>query len=207
VIACRGHDATLDGTVRRLSGWSPRREEAEVTAWVGMLVFLAAWTMLFAALFFAYALVRSRAEVWPPPDLPPLPRLVPGLATLGLAGSSLAVDRALRACRPVARRRAGLWLLAGTSLGAVFLALQLLVWTRLWWAGLTPTGGPYPSVFYGLTAIHAAHVLVGLLALAWLARRALGRSGAGRVAVRLWAAYWHFVGAVWLSLFVAVYLL
>ena len=150
--------------------------------------------------------MRSRAEVWPPPDLPPLPRLAPALGTLALLGSSLAVDQGLRACRPAARRRAGLWLGLAAALGAGFLAVQLAVWTRLWWTGLTPSGGPYPSVFYGLTAIHALHVVVGLGALAWLARRALGR-GARRLSVRLWAAYWHFVGAVWVSLFVAVYLL
>ena len=205
MIACRGERELLD-QVRELSRWSPRRDEGELTAWVGMLVFLAAWTMLFAALFFAYGLVRSRAEAWPPPDLPPLPRLVPGLGTLVLLASSGAVDRALRACRPVARRRAGQWLALAALLGAAFLGVQLLVWARLWGAGLEPSGGPYPSVFYGLTAIHALHVLVGLLALSWLAVRALSR-GASRLSVRLWAAYWHFVGAVWVSLFVAVYLL
>jgi heme/copper-type cytochrome/quinol oxidase subunit 3 len=188
-----------------LATWRPRPTEAELTAQVGMLVFLVAWSMLFAALFFAYGLLRGRAAAWPPPDLPPLPRLVPGLATLGLGASSLAVDRAARACRPNAHRAAARWLALATLLGAGFLLLQLQVWAGLWRAGLTPEGGPYPSVFYGLTAFHALHVLVGLCALGWLAWRA-HRRGAPRLGVKLWGTYWHFVGVVWLVMYAAVYL-
>jgi cytochrome c oxidase subunit 3 len=96
-----------------------------------------------------------------------------------------------------------------TLLGTCFLALQAVVWTSLWSAGLHVDGGPYPSAFYALTGLHAAHVLVGLLALAVLTLRVLGGGLArGRVtAVRLWAMYWHFVGIVWLLLYVTVYVL
>ena len=106
--------------------------------------------------------------------------------------------------------RTAAWLLAATTgLGFVFLALQAVVWTRLWNAGLTVDKGPYPSVFYGLTVIHALHVAVGLLALAWLTLRAFqGTFNAARhLPVRLWALYWHFVGAVWLLMFVSVYVI
>jgi heme/copper-type cytochrome/quinol oxidase subunit 3 len=49
-------------------------------------------------------------------------------------------------------------------------------------------------------------VLVGLAALAWLARLA-SRAGATRTSVRLWGWYWHFVGVVWGALYVTLYLL
>jgi heme/copper-type cytochrome/quinol oxidase subunit 3 len=191
--------------VRDLSSWRQPRSEGEVTARVGMLVFLAAWTMLFAGLFFAYGLLRGRAESWPPPDLPPLPRLVPGLATLVLAASEGGVRRAIQAGWPRPRRSSARWLGLAALLGAAFLALQLVVWSGLWLGGLRPDGGPYPSVFYGLTVFHAAHVLVGLIALAALAWRSAW-GAASRLVVELWGSYWRFVGLVWLAMYGALYL-
>ncbi len=179
------------------------------TAYVGMVLFLGSWAMMFASLFFAYALVRSRAPVWPPLDLPRLPVALPG-ANAGVAlASSAAVVLALRALRAGERRAAARRLLAATGLGALFLGLQSAVWTSLWRAGLRPDGGPYPSVFYALTGFHALHVVIGVVALAWLTRRAAGGAygPARNLPVRLWGLYWHFVGAVWLALYAAVYVL
>jgi heme/copper-type cytochrome/quinol oxidase subunit 3 len=171
-----------------------------------MAVFLGSWAMLFVALFFAYAFVRAGAPVWPPADAPPLPRLLPGLNTLAIAASSAAVVLAVRAQELGRGRRAAAALVLAASLGATFLGLQLLVWTGLWRQGLVPSGGSYPSVFYTLTAFHALHVLVGLAAMAWLARRA-ARAAATRTSVRLWGWYWHFVGVVWVALYVTLYVM
>jgi heme/copper-type cytochrome/quinol oxidase subunit 3 len=182
----------------------PRGEER--TAHVGMAVFLGSWAMLFVALFFAYAFVRARAPAWPPEGAPALPRLIPGLNTLVVAASSAAISLAVRAQELGRARRTAAALLVAASLGATFLGLQVLVWTGLWRQGLVPSGGSYPSVFYTLTAFHALHVLVGLAALAWLARLAF-RAGASRTSVRLWGWYWHFVGVVWGALYVTLYLL
>jgi cytochrome c oxidase subunit 3 len=173
---------------------SPPRDD--VTAWLGMVLFLGSWAMMFAALFFAYGLVRAHAPAWPPFDQPALPLLVPGVNTVVIALSSAALVVASR--RPTRKR----WLGLAASLGGVFLVLQSLVWAHLWALGLVPSGGPFPSVFYGLTTFHALHVLVGLVALAWLASR--GTSGRS---VRLWSMYWHFVGVVWVVLYATVYVL
>ncbi len=161
--------------VPELRRYRLRRSEDEITSYVGMIIFLGSWAMMFAALFFAYAVVRLRAPMWPPPDQPALPILIPGLNTVVIAGSSAAV--------------------------------AVAVWVGLWRAGLLPTGGPYASVFYALTAFHALHVVVGLVALGALAIRAQPPRGTTRSAVRLWGMFWHFVGVVWVALYVAVYLL
>jgi heme/copper-type cytochrome/quinol oxidase subunit 3 len=189
-----------------LDRWRRRPHGAERTAHVGMAVFLGSWAMLFAGLFFAYAFVRARAPVWPPLDAPPLPRLVPGLNTLAIAASSAAVIRAVRARELGRARSTAASLAVAAALGAVFLALQALVWTGLWRLGLQPSGGTYPSVFYAFTVFHALHVLVGLAALAWLAARARSPAGVTRTDVRLWGWYWHFVGVVWGVLYVTLYL-
>ena len=188
-----------------LARYRDRPTGQELTARIGMLVFLGSWAMLFAGLFFAYGLVRARAPAWPPPGQPRLPLLLPGIATAALAGSSAALVAAQRALRGGRQSPAGARLALAALLGALFLALQIAVWSGAWRAGLLPGGGPYPSVFYGLTAFHGLHVAVGLAALGLMAARALsGR--ARRLTVDLWALYWHGVGAVWIALYASVYL-
>jgi cytochrome c oxidase subunit III len=195
----------IPGRVRRLDEYkTAARARSELTAWVGMVVFLASWAMLFASLFFAYALVRAHAPAWPPADQPRLPIALPGVNTGVILLSSCTLERALqgvRRGRPAARP------LAMTSaLGAAFLALQVLVWVRLYGEGLVPSGGPYASTFYTLTLFHALHVCVGLGAVAWLAARA-AHAAARPLSVRLWTMYWHFVGGVWVCLYATLYLL
>lgn len=190
--------------VATLADYRDRPTRQELTARVGMVVFLGSWLMLFAGLLFTYGLVRSRAPVWPPLDQPRLPLLLPGINTVAIAASSAALVAAQRALRAGRQRSSGARLALAALLGTLFLALQLVVWVALWRAGLLPSGGPYPSVFYGLTVLHALHVAVGLVALGLLAARALaGR--ARRLAVDLWSMYWHAVGAVWVVLFASVY--
>jgi cytochrome c oxidase subunit 3 len=161
----------------------------ERTSLLGMVMFMAAWAMLFAALFFAYGLLRLRATAWPPADLPRLPRGIPAAATALLGLSSLALERGRRSST-----------LLAALLGAGFLALQAVVWRGMIAGGLRPPLGPYASVFFGLTAFHALHVVVGLGALGWLAVRP------APLPLRLWSLYWHMVGVIWAVMFVAVYL-
>jgi cytochrome c oxidase subunit 3 len=174
-----------------------------------MLIFLGSWSMMFAALFAAYGVLRLRGQAWPPPELPPLPLVLPGINTALIAASSVALQRALWAARrghlaPVAPA-IGVALLLGCS----FLGGQFLLWRSLWIAGLRPDGGPYASVFFALTAFHAAHVLVGVCGLLYLLVRA--RTAAygplRHATLRLWSGFWHFVGAVWLLLYVTVFVL
>jgi cytochrome c oxidase subunit 3 len=188
--------------------YRPRRSRNDATAWLGMVIFLASWTMLFAALFFAYAMLRGRSAEWPPADMAPLPLVLPAVNTAVLAASSVALQSALVFARRGRVSVVAPAVYAALVLGAVFLALQFVVWIGLWRAGLRPDGGPYPSVFYALTMFHGLHVLAGLCGLSWLAVHAQANAyGPGRhVGLRLWTGYWHFVGAVWLLLFVTLFL-
>jgi cytochrome c oxidase subunit 3 len=189
--------------------YRPRQARSDATAWLGMLLFLGSWTMMFGALFAVYGALRLRAGSWPPPDVPPLPALLPAANTLALVVSSAALQAALVAARrgrlPAVLPAAA----AGLALGAVFLAGQAALWTGLWHAGLRPDGGLFASVFYGLTAFHALHVGVGLFGLGWVVARAARRAfgPARHLGLKLWTGYWHFVGAVWVLLYVTVFVL
>jgi len=187
--------------------YPPPRARQEWTAYLGMVIFLGSWAMMFGSLFFAYGMVRARANDWPPPDLPVLPLALPGLNTLVIAASSGILQLAVRWLRIGKMPRVGPAVGAAVVLGTLFLFLQTVTWLHLFEEGLTPSEGPYPSVFYALTCFHALHVLVGIGALAWIFRNVLvGKYSAARfLPVRLWALYWHFVGAVWGIMFITVY--
>jgi cytochrome c oxidase subunit 3 len=178
------------------------------TSFVGMAVFLGAWTITFAALFFAYADMRLSAERWPDTEVS-APLALPALNTLLIVASSLALFFGMRAIRTAHPRGFVKWLAAALVLGAGFLTLQVVVWTQLVHAGLRWDSGRYGSVFYALTVFHALHVLVGLVGLLLLVPGALaGRYTVERHAsVRNWSMFWHFVDVVWVVMFLTVYVL
>ena len=193
------------GQVARLR---PRAKE-EATSTLGMTIFLASWAMMFSALFFAYAFVRSRSVMWPPAGIPALPVAMPLVNTVVLLASSVTFSRGLAALQRGGRKTLSGWVLATLVLGVVFLVLQVLVWQSVSRSGLHVSSGIYGSVFYSLTLFHALHVVVGLFILLWV----LVRSLAGKytehnfVNVRLCTMYWHFVDVVWLLMFISIYLL
>jgi heme/copper-type cytochrome/quinol oxidase subunit 3 len=173
-----------------------------------MVLFLASWAMLFAALFFAYAALRARSPVWPPSGWR-LPLGLPALNTAILLASSATLAWGLREARAGRLARLAPWIGATLLLGTAFLGLQIVVWRSVWQSGLHVDTSLYGSVFYALTVFHALHVVAGLGVLGWLlagARR--GAFAAARTApIRLGAMFWHFVDAVWLILFFAVYVI
>jgi heme/copper-type cytochrome/quinol oxidase subunit 3 len=174
-----------------------------------MSIFLASWTMLFAALFAAYGVLRLRSPQWPPSDVPTLPVLLPGANTLAIVASSVALQWALRSARGGRVRSVRAGTAAALALGVIFLAGQAALWVGLWRQGLRPDGGPFPSVFYGLTVFHGLHVVVGLFGLGWVVARAAKASfgPARHVGLRLWCGYWHFVGAIWTLLYLTLFVL
>jgi cytochrome c oxidase subunit III len=181
-------------------------EKRATTSFVGMAIFLGAWTMTFFALFFAYADMRLTAGMWPDGPIR-APLLLPSLNTILILASSVTLIlgmRAIRAAEPAAFVR---WLWASLILGAGFLSLQVLSWTQLVEMGLRWDSGRYGSVFYTLTVFHGLHVLVGLVGLLSLVPGALaGRySVASHTSVRNWSMFWHFVDVIWVVMFVTVY--
>src|SRR5258706_16659 len=73
----------------------------------------------------------------------------------------------------------------------------------------TLANGAYGATFYVLTGLHGLHVGIGATMVAvMLVRALLGRiTPDNHVAFDMVAWYWHFVGVVWLLLFVVVYCL
>ena len=175
---------------------------------LGMLMLLGGETMFFGGLVIAFLQLRLGAADWPPPGQPRLPIGLTAVNTLVLLASSWMLVRALRAVRAgdqaaLVRRLAWTW-----ALGALFLIIQGIEWTRLVHFGLRMSSGIYGATFYTLIGVHGAHVLgaaAWLGGVLWLARR--GRFTPSRyVGLECCAIYWHFVVALWPILYVLVYL-
>ncbi len=179
-----------------------RGVEPPPAAKVGLGVFLAVAGCLFSLLTAAF-FMRMDAPDWQRPPTP----VILWFNTGALAASSVALHFALRSAQRADIERAQRLLLAAAVCAALFLAGQLWAWRELLASGYYAASNAANAFFYLLTAIHALHLLGGLVALsrtlgkafdkAWDATRtkALGTS------VELCAIYWHFLLLVWLLMF------
>lgn len=179
-----------------------RLEPARFGTWL----FLVSEAMFFAGLIAAFLVLREGSSRFGGDG----GRLGLGAAlgaTLALVVSSLCLARAgirLRQSGGAGRGHAAeRWIVAALVLGAGFVTLQLLEWRALFAGGIAPRVNLFWSSYFVLTGVHLAHVLGGLVGLgsawAWCARgRNLARIG-------LVELYWHFVGFVWLILFVLLF--
>jgi cytochrome c oxidase subunit 3 len=104
-----------------------------------------------------------------------------------------------------ALRRARPWLAATLILGLLFLGGQALAWKQLTQQGFAFDHWATPAsyFFYLITGLHAAHLLLGIIALV-LCVVALGwlrRVESRQIAVDATAWYWHTMGLAWVVLF------
>ncbi len=152
----------------------------------------------FGALAFTLIVRRHLSTDWVKMPLPAI--LWPNTAILLV--SSVFLDAARRQLRNH-RRVLFNWLWCiGTVLGSGFLAGQILAWRQLSRAGLYVEGNPSNGFFYILTWTHAAHAIVGLGALLWIAQAALRfRLGpTRRTFVEVSVVFWHFLDVLWIFL-------
>ena len=94
-------------------------------------------------------------------------------------------------------------LLAGGGFAFAFLIGQYLAWRQLEAAGYYASTNPANAFFYLLTAVHAVHLLGGLVAWGRTVSKVWRGAEVARVrlSVELCAVYWHFLLVVWLVLF------
>jgi len=91
-------------------------------------------------------------------------------------------------------------------MGTAFLLTQFIEYAHV---GFNTSDGAFASVFFGLTGLHGAHVLVGLILLVIAAGRAFRGhySPEHHHGVELPGIYWHFVDVMWIVVYVTVYLI
>ena len=165
---------------------------------VGLGVFLAVATSLFALSISAYMMRREGAD-WRPLAQP----MVLWFNTAMLVLGSVFFQRACNAARSAQTAGVRFSLLAGGVFTLVFLAGQLLAWRELNAAGYYLSTNPANAFFYLLTALHGLHLLGGLWV--WAKTTLKLQRGSAleevRLNVELCAIYWHFLLVIWLVLF------
>lgn len=196
--------AYCSGRPRRAPGSGPIVPNAVI----GTLIFLGAEAMLFGGLISIFLVLRAGDVAWPPADQPRLPILVTTVNTLILLLSGYTVQRAGGAVRRDRAPQLQRWLTATVLLGALFLGVQGVEWTRLIRYGLSATQSNYGGTFYTLIGCHALHVFGGVVLLLAVLRGARRSRYSARScgAVEACRLYWSFVVGVWPPLYVLVYL-
>lgn len=198
---------------RRGSGDQRRHTHGDVgavslpPARIGLWLFLAVITSLFALFFSAYFMRMGHGHGaghgitdWRSISKPP----ILWLNTAMLILSSVAMQVARRALDSRQRERVNGFLLAAGAFALLFLIGQMVAWQQLHDAGYVMTSGPADAFFYVLTALHGLHVLGGLGV--WLrTMRRMRTSGVElidvRLSIELCTVYWHFLLLVWVVMF------
>jgi cytochrome c oxidase subunit III len=175
---------------------------------LGMLVFIASESVYFGAL----VTVDVHMKLHSPSFTHKLHLGLPLVNTCVLVASGVAMHYA-QVSFVKGRMRAfhGLTVLT-ILLGAIFLGGQAWEYTH---AGFGLSSGVLGSVFFVLTGFHGFHVIVGLglLVFVYMYSRDRRQRGLGNAStslngmVQAGTYYWHFVDAVWVAVFITVYLL
>lgn len=182
------------GVAEALAGSAATGPPAEK---VGLGVFLAVVSSIFALFASAYSMRMHMASDWRSLPLPWL--LWPNTGVLFL--SSLALGWAQLAVRRGQIESLRNALMAGGASALLFLAGQILACQQLAAAGFYMATNPANAFFYLLTALHGLHLLGGLVALGRATARVSRGASVGRMTlgVDLCALYWHFLLLVWLA--------
>jgi cytochrome c oxidase subunit III len=172
---------------------------------VGMACLIVAESAIFIIFVVAYVFYLGKSLTGPSPrDVLELPVVT----TICLLSSSITVHLAVSALHRARRGLCTLWLASTVTLGTIFLAGTAREWYQLiYHDGLTIQTNLFGTTFYSLVGLHATHVAVGLLllslALIFSLRGQLAEKHTERLEVL--SLYWHFVDAVWVVVFLVVY--
>ena len=187
----------------------------------GVWLFLLSEILLFGGLFVAYTVMR----LWYPETFQyaseQLDVSFGATNTVILVTSSLTMALAVRAAQLSNKKHTVLLLLATSLLACGFLIVKYFEYNHKFHMGIFP--GKYYiylgehasnehlffSLYYAMTGLHVIHVLLGIVAILWLALRAAkGHFYSGYYTpVEAVGLYWHIVDIIWILLFPLLYLM
>jgi cytochrome c oxidase subunit 3 len=198
-------------------------EQQRDASTLGMWVFLVTEIMFFGGMFTAYTAYRA----WYPNVFAvassSLNAVIGAVNTAVLLCSSFTMVMAVRAASMGARKALIIFLILTMFLGCVFLGIKAYEWKEKFDEHHVP--GPtfhlegetaqgqgqamlFFSLYFAMTGLHAAHMVVGVGLMLFLLRRAyLGHyTPAYWTPVDIGGLYWHFVDIIWIFLFPLLYL-
>ena len=151
-----------------------------------------------------------------------LNKVIGAVNTAVLLCSSFTMVLAVRAAQIGSRKAIVIFLILTMLLGGVFLGVKAYEWNEKFeehhvpgtsfYLDKTPMQGQeqlFFSLYFGMTGLHALHMIIGAGLLLWLIKEAVAkRFGPGyNTPVDITGLYWHFVDIVWIYLFPLLYLI
>jgi cytochrome c oxidase subunit 3 len=166
---------------------------------------LGLWLFIISESFMFGGLLASRFYLWGN-TRPDLSQELGLIVTSILLLSSFFMNRAESAIAYDDRKTFLRCLLITAGLGMTFLAGVVLF---EWQGHLKPDDGVFGAVLFGMTGVHALHVLSGvvILLIVWNAGRHGRFSSERHWGVGATAIYWHFVDVIWVFYYPALYLI
>jgi cytochrome c oxidase subunit 3 len=174
---------------------------------VGMACLIVAEAAIFIIFVVAYIFYIGKSLSGPTPAQV---LELPIFGTICLLSSSITVHFAVSALRKQNQRSFLLNLAATVLLGTIFLLTTAQEWYHLIHdKGLTLQTNLFGTTYYSLVGLHATHVVIGLIMLSitlFLSLRGLVKEEHAEK-FEVLSLYWHFVDAVWVVVFLVVYVL
>ncbi len=195
------------------SGWWDEASQRTATGlsnrWLAILLFIAIEALLFLFLIVALIYLRMGGAPWPPAGVSRQALLLPALNLVVLLSSTVGVYSAERCIRRYRITTAEKRLLLASGLGLIFLAIQVREYTLLFLNGITLASSLYGALFYLTIGVHGLHVLSGIiwLSVVWYLTRDARQTPDHHLGVQAAVVYWGFVTAVWIFLFLLLYVL
>lgn len=164
-----------------------------------MWLFLSTVVMLFASLTSAY-IVRQAEGNWLYFELPRLFYITSFVIII----SSVTMQLAYFAAKAGNAERLRFMITFTAVLGLVFLVGQFMAWADLVGHSVHLVGNPSGSFLYILTGLHGLHVVSAVVFLLIVLNAAYrGKISPGKLLpIELCTTYWHFLGVLWLYLFI-----
>jgi cytochrome c oxidase subunit 3 len=180
-----------------LPEYTPPPEGYRIAIWLTLV----SVTMLFLALASAY--VFNNANLYPMVT----PRAL-WVSTGIILASSATMEIARHGLRRRREDRFRIWSGVTMLLGLTFLGSQVIAWRQLVASGFYVNRNLHSGYAYIFTGLHAAHLLGGLIALAYMMFRARESwtTVRRRVSMDATALYWHFIDGLWIFLLALVFL-
>lgn len=163
------------------------------------------WLFFFSESFLFAGLLVSRFYLWGN-TRPDLDQTLGVIVTSILLLSSFFVNRGEMQMKYGDRKGMMNNYMAAVFLGLVFLAGVI----GFEWRGhILPTDGAFGAVLYGMTGMHALHVVSGItfLLVVWNNGRKGRYSSESYWGVHACALWWHYVDLVWVFFYPALYLM
>jgi len=169
-----------------------------------MFMFIGTEILTLGAVLAGYWTARLGAPVWPPEGTPEIDPTMPLIATLILVVSSITIGIARK--RELDGNSSGfaMMVLLSAAIWVVFMVMTITGWSALSAQGFTIGVNAAATALYGLTGIHMAHVVIGMLVMLTCVPSAFK----GKLSfsyTRAMSMYVHFVNVLGLWVLFQVY--